>query len=504
MYLKKQFGIKSKVWQKPSALILLSALFLAGCGSSDDDGTGSLRFYNLSTNAPAMYLTIDEDLDDEDDDAFERTYTGIEFTELSASTDLDTDNYFYEIAFQDEDDTSRDDLEILLEGSIRIEEDSTQLFVLSSDIHSPELIIYNIPDIDDDEADDDSDDDLFNLRVLNMYTGDDVVSLYFSKDDETFNEAVLIGQYNYQELSDNQKFDQEDYIFYIVDNASSEVVFQSDEIDFPYAAKYVVVIRDNTATGNSPYLLDLISSSSVTEYIDVHTESNIRAYNAIIAHDLIPDYQGNIAVNLESIDYSADTETIALGEFSEVLVQENDDYSIDVTIPETGENLVTNHLLTLSENSDKTVFFYLTETDVDDDGDGDVDEDNDGEVDEVEVNINTLIVENKNEESIYSHQMTMVNLVDNDDFSNVVFYYVRSNELIDSTPYAQLVPYTEATDITLLNNTYTAFVVADIDSSEVILHSFELVLNEESNAQFLILEADETTASGYRLTIEEQ
>ncbi|WP_448247910.1 hypothetical protein [Thalassotalea agariperforans] len=503
MYLTNHLSVFSKFWRKPTAMALLSVVFLASCDSSsdEDDTTGALRFYNLSSNSPAIFLTIDEDLSEDDDDTFENTYSGVNFTQLSASTSINTGNYFYEIAFQDEDSKYREDLNIILEGDVSIEKEATKLMVLTGDINAPAIVTYSIPVIDDDN---DDEDDLFNLRVLNMHPSTDVASIYLSKDDETFNEAQLIGEFTNQELSDNQKFEQDSYIFYLADPVTQEVVYQSDEISFLYASQYIMVIRENTATGDSPYTLDKISNSAIVEYIDVDSASKIRAYNAIESHDLIPEYQGNIELTLNSVDSSVTTNSFAFGEFSETLVQENGDYSINIVMPESEQALITNHLLTLPDNSDKTVFFYLTETNVDDDGDGDFDENNDGIIDEVEVSVNSLVIENSNDASIYDHKVTLINLINTDDFDFVRFYFVRSNEMISTTPYKHLVSYAQPSTVTLLNNTYKVYVVAEDNSSEIILHSFELILDEASNAQYLILQDDDSTASGYRISLADQ
>lgn len=504
MFFYNIFSTPSVFKRKPLAVIALTALSLIGCDSSsddDDDSTGGLRFYNLSNNAPAIYLTVDEDLSDDDEDAFEKTYSGVDFTELSASTNIATGDYFYEIAYQTEDSSYREDLSIVLEGDMNIDSETTHLMVLNSDINSPEVNMFQIPVIDDEN---DDDDDLFNLRVLNMFDDDDLPNVYMSKDDETFNEAQLFGAYSYKELSDNQKFEQDTYIFYVTDPVSNEVVYESDEISFSYASQYVMVLRENTATGNSPYLLDKISNSAVVEYIDVNTDSHIRAYNAIKTHTLLPEYLGDISINLDNIDSTSSTESIAFGEFSETLTQEDGDYSIDVAIPDSSTNLMNNHLLSLPENADKTIFFYLEETNVDDDNDGDFDENNDGEIDEVAVTVNSVLVENSNSESIYDHKITLINLINHDDFDFVRFYFVRNNELISTTPNEALASFAQPVYSTLLNNTYEVYIVAQDGSSEVILHSFELVLNETSNDSFMVVQDDDSTASGYRVSIEDQ
>ena len=504
MYFEKQFGIDRKFWQKPSLYFFLSTMLLVGCGGSsgdDEESTGNLRLYNVSQNSPIIYLTIDQDLTDEDDDAYESTYTGVGFAEIGSIISVNTGDYFYEIAYQDDESKDRDSLALLLEGSMSIDQDIIKFMVLNDDIHSPKVNIYQIPLIDDDT---DSEDDLFNLRILNMHPSADVANIYFSKSDETINEAQLIGQFVHEELSDNQKLAQDSYILYIDDAVTDDVVYQSEEITFSYPIQYIMAMRENTATGSSPYLLDKISNSTVVEYIDVESQSHIRAYNAIQIHDLIPDYQGDISFNLAGVHYSASSESFAFGQFSQTLVQENDDYSIDVLIPESNIQLLSKHLITLPDNSDKTIFFYIDETYVDDDNDGDIDENNDGIVDEIAIDIKSLVVDNNHSASIYDHSLTLINLVDSDDFGFVQFYFVSNNEMIDSTPYKPLVSYAQPSYTSLLNNTYKVYVVAVDNSSEIILESFELVLNEESKPLFLIIQDDVTSPTGYRVDIAEQ
>ncbi|MGJ8692649.1 MAG: hypothetical protein ACSHW0_09220 [Thalassotalea sp.] len=503
MYLTKHLSVFGNFCQKSSMMVFLSILLVTGCdsSSSDDDSEGGLRFYNISKNSPAIYLTVDEDLTDEDDDAFEKTYTGVSFTAISAYTSIGTGEYAYEIAYQSDDSKSREDLSIINEGSINIINESTQLMVLSAGVNDPVVTVFDIPLIDDDI---DDDDDLFNLRLLNMVGANDVVNLYVSKDDETFNEAQLIGQLNEGVLSDNVKYEQDTYIFYITDPETGEVIFQSDEVIFAYASQYIIVVRENTAAGDSPYVIDRISNSAVTEYIDVQTESNLRVFNAVEQHYLVPDYTGDLSLKFTSIENSVAIDSLSFGEFSTTQQQQSGDYTIDLTIAGTEQYLLANHLFTLPQNTDKTVFFYLEEENIDDDNDGDFDENNDGIIDEVEVNIHSLIVENSNNQSIYDHQIKIINLIDNDDFDYVQVYFVKSNELIDTASYKTIAAYAKNTNITLLNNTYKAYVVAKSGSSDIILNSFELTLNEESTEQFMILQTDETAPSGYRVSISAQ
>ena len=499
---------KSKLFSTISnstILLCASALVLAGCGGSDDSNdVGYVKFYNSAKNAPEILLTLDQDLqsdDDDDDNNLEVTFNGIEYTKALSNYEVEPNTYFYEMAWQDEDSSDRDDLEVVAEGQIIATKDSIQLLVLTDDITSAQVETYSIAVLDDDE---DDDNDLFNLRVLNLHPASAGVDVYMSESDETFNEATLVGQYNYKQLSDNQKFAQDEYIFYITPSGSEEVLFTSNDIDYAYPAQYVMIVRENTGSGNSPYALDRMSNSSITEYLDRDSEAQFRAYNAITEHDLIPNYTGTLDIYVNGVDDEAEITALERGSYSATIIQDKGDYSLDLLIPSTAESLLSNHLLGLAENTNKTVFFYLNEEDVDLDGDGDVDENNDGIVDEIKVTIHSLVVNNSTRESIYDHQITMINLVDSDDFNLVKFYFVRSDETIETALYNRSAVYTQPESLYLQNNTYQVFAIAEVDSSEIILASFAMVLDEASDELFLIVEADASQPTGYRIEMIKQ
>lgn len=487
--------------QKPSfsLSIIASALVLTGCGSSssDDSDTGYIQVYNASANAPNIYLTVDEDLDEDDDeDIFEHTYSGVEYAQASSLLEIEKGDYYAELAYQIEDSTARDDLELFYQQPIELENDMITMYVIAEDISAPNVLTYQLELIDDDE---DDDDDLFNLRFLNLQQQYGDLDVYMSLDDETFNEAELVSSLGYTELTENQKFDQEDYKFYITASGMEEVLFESEEISFPYSSQYVISVRENQGADGSPFVIDLISKSNTTEYEPVGAKATYRVFNAIQENELLADYTGALDLFMETSSDTPDISNLAIGEFSERITTEHGDYSFAVNVAGTDIQLLKNHLITLSENDEKTIFFYTNEEYVDLDEDGDVDEDGDGIPDEIEIKVNSLVVENTATDSIYQHQINIVNLIDDEDFSAVTVYFVRSDELIENADNKKTVAFTNNDTLSLLNNTYDVFVVANVDSSDVILSSETLVLNEDSEALFLVLEADENMASGYNM-----
>ncbi|TYK66682.1 DUF4397 domain-containing protein [Colwellia echini] len=480
--------------------LLLFTLF--GCDDSEStSGEGYVKLYNLSDDAPAIYLTIDEDLSiesDDDNDHYESTYTGIANGSAHSNITLTSQAYEFQLAWQDDDSTDVADLAVIYESTLTIAEDTIQMVVLSGSILSPQVMVYSIPEIDED---DDDTYDLFNMRVLNMHSGGEAIDFYISTENETFNEAMLFGQFAYQELSDNQKLDQDDYIFYITAAGSDEVLFTSASIPFSYSSQNIMVIKDNKGAGSSPYSLDKMSDSAVIEYSDTEAEAQFRAYNSVANQEELPNYNEVLSLHLNGVSDEPIIADLAYGEVSADLVLTSGDYSLDITTGDENLPLLTNHLLSITENTNKTVFIYSEQTYVDDDNDGDIDENNDGIIDEIEVDLYTLTVSNSLLTTIYTHEVEIVNLIQSDDFSQAVVYFVRQNETIETALYNKEVNYKNNSSIYLKNNTYQVFVVAKKNGSSIILNTFDLILDEDSTEQFLVLENDENAPTGFKTTM---
>jgi len=486
-------------------LTTILSLSLFGCDDGDDDdGTGSIQLYNASANAPGVYLTVDQY---DDDDYDENTHSAVLFTKVSSHLTYDNDTYDIELAWQDEYDNVSD-LEIVHKSQLQVTTDTVELIVITDDIQTPTVMFYEIPVRDDDELDEDSDDEVFNIRVLNMHSVSGGVDMYYSESDETFNEATLFNQTSYSEMSENQKIAQDGYIFYLTYAGSDEVLFTSEDIDFPYASAYIFSIRENTGVGTSPFLLDIISTSSITEYTDINAEASFRIFNGIVENDLLPQYEGSFDFHINDIDDSSEVSALNFGEFSDSIIIAAGDYSMNLVTPIAQSSIISNHLLALSENTDKTIFFYLLEEAVDEDGDGDIDEDGNGTIDELEITLNSLVVNDNLSSSIYSHQMKVINLIDQDeiidDFSSIKVYFVRSDEIIDTAEQFLTATFANPISVELLNNTYTVYIIGKLDSSDIILSSSELILNEDSKDQFIILDKDINSASGYRMSFNNQ
>jgi len=479
----------------------LLLFILIGCDSSDENSAeGYVKLYNLSKDSPSIYLTLDENLseDNDDDNHFEKTYSAIAYGNANSNISLTSQDYFYQLAWQNEDSATTEDLSVIYEHSLTIAADTIHMIVMSDSVLSPEIKVHKIAVIDDE---DDTSNDLFNLSVLNMHSNQQAIDFYYSKENESFSDAILVGQYDYQQLSDNHKLDQDDYIFYITTAGSDEILFKSSSIAFAYSSQNIMVVKDNSGAGSSPYLLDKMSDSQVIEYVDAEAEAQIRAYNAVANHEELESYQQTFALHINGVSDAPAITSLPYGEVSDALTFASGDYSVDLTTTADNSPLLSNHLLSLMENTNKTLFFYAEQEYVDTDNDGNIDENGDGIIDEIEVNLFSLIVENSSLTSIYEHEIEIVNLIQSDDFSHVSVFFVRQDETIESATYHTETYYKNTNSLLLKNNNYHVFVVANDNGSAIILKSFELILDEQSNEQFLILEKSEDSPTGYKTTL---
>lgn len=90
------------------AILFVALLAVTGCSSSDEEGEGLVKFYNGSPNSPAVFLTLDQDLNSDADDEFEQTFPSVSYGNELSNRDVPEGQYFYELAWQDEDSSARD------------------------------------------------------------------------------------------------------------------------------------------------------------------------------------------------------------------------------------------------------------------------------------------------------------------------------------------------------------------------------------------------------------
>ncbi len=487
----------------PSTLLALSLLTGVGCSSDDEEVTGLIKFYNAESDSPDLFLTLDENLDEDNEDEFENTFPGVGFGEASNAVNVPVGDYFYEVAFQDDDSTQRDDLEILNEGSLAINEESVTFVVASGSTSNSVASIFNVELADTDEL---VSNDQFVLRVINAHPSVQAVDVYLSDTDETFNEAQLIATADSLSLTEAVTLDEDDYIVYLTEPGQSDVIFQSEDINYRFNTQYFLAIRENVGAGSNAFQLDNMTLTGLQSVSDVDSSATVRFYNGIHPHPSLPDYSGQIDLTVEDVstDEVVITEQLSQNQISSVTVTAADDFSLNVVDSANGDSYVSNALFSVPENTARTVFFYVDEVFVDDDGDGNVDEDEDGVVDEIEAFVRNVVVNDVTFDGAVQTTVTVLNLADNDEFATVTVSFVESDETLTNADAVRSVAVGTSSNVSLLNNTYDVFAVATIDNQDIILDNFTLTLDENSEAQFLLFEHDDSASSGFNLNLVSQ
>lgn len=475
-----------------SLSILALIISVVACSSDDDntDNVNYIQFYNASSNSPAMFLSVDEDLDNDDDDEYEKTFSAVDFAEVSARTEVDAQNYYFELAWQEDDSSSRSDLTMIYQEQLTVTKNEILFLTLLGDVSEARVVSYKIPIIDDDE---DDDNEQFNVQVLNVSDRGTNLGLYYSLDDETYNEAHLLTTVNDEELSDNIKLDVQQYRFYIVDLNSDTLLYESTEISLLAARQYLFAIRDSQGASTDELSIDIIRDSYLYSFETVEADSTLRFYNGLKTEIV------DIEVANSSTEHSL--EDVTFGSMSEELVLLSDDYQMTFISDEDESALLSNLILSVAANQSNTIFLYHSYENVDDDNDGNVDENEDGQVDEIREILSTLVVNNDLRERLYGSSVNIINLVDSDDFYNVEFFFVLSDEIIDTAETTKTVLNAGSASVELLNNTYDIVAIAQIDNNDIVVAQQTLTIDETVNNLFLILEADETSGTDYHLRV---
>lgn len=468
------------------ALSVLSLLTLTGCNdSTGDSGAGYLIAYNASNNSPSVALNIEQD-------GVTTGYSNLAYGAVAGSYLLDAGDYNINFAIS----TNNEQTQTIYDESVALSGDEVSLIVLSGDIREPELIRYNF-----DYEDPDTEDEIFNARFLNLVPSNDELTVYFVPSDQAFDEHDWSGQFSFNQLSEGYYFDTDYYRFYIA-NSNGDLVYESEEIAMLYTNQQVFAIKTNPnfnaidGTNTSPYLVDKITSSGgIVTYSSINSDAQVRAYNAMDLNALLPDYNGVINLHLDGISAAPLFSSLARHDFSDVNRMQTGDYQMDITATSSQTKLTASQILSLPTNSDKTVFFYLTEVEEADDG-------NDDTAEEVELFVNTLITENNPVEGVYHHEIQLVNFVE--DHTSVTVYFVPANETISTTDY-KLVNYrATANKIALPNDEYDIFVIAKEGQTDVLLAKHFLTLSIESKNQYLIIEQQDKDIDDFILTMFDQ
>jgi len=434
-------------------LPIIAAFGLVACGGSDSsDSTNdstTIQLYNASPNSSAITLSIDDS----------SLLTNVVFADASTTYDIDSTTYDISISANDAEGDEQD----VIDESISLSKDQHNLFVVNGDFATPVLTQYviNYPTLESDEI---------NLIFTNFSTIGSQYDLYIGQKDDEFSAAQLIGALTQDELSEPQVFEENEYVIYLTDDTDT-VVFKSQEMSLYWQNTYIIALRDHFGPGAPALAIDVLTTSTtVNSYNDVNAEAEFRVINA---------YEG-----LDSITYTAVpsdgeqiNETLAYNETSAFNEVDFGDFQLTLSDSDS-EVLVNNMLFTLNQNETKTVVLYSDE-------DGDV---------------TGTIIEQDVRPRAYEHQLTLFNATF--DYSEVDYYFVDSENTIETTPYhISAVEFEEIKQFILPDGEYQIKVVYEDDQDNLTLLFQSEQLEFTQSNYMLILQKDPSSDYGYQVNI---
>ena len=453
----------SKAWLRNVAIGLIALLGLSACGGSSGSSTdysyAYIQFYNASPNGANVEMReVDGD-----------SFGSAQFGDTTSMYSMEKDEYELEFIR-----TDSDDQEVLIDTyTVDLKTGYKTLIVMSGDFSDPIITEY--------QYERETLEDHFRLFALSVTIDQDSYDFYLSDAGDPFEAANFLGTVTASEMieldywdpdDDSDYFDEGEYTIYLTEPGSTDVVFESQTIDFAYETEYLMTMRDVSGAIQDGLIVDtILNSSTVTALTDVEADAQYRIYNSTNLSTALDVTFGG-TTDEEDVAFSLDA-----GELSEFTAITYGDYRVTVS-DSTGEFAqLSNKLITLNQGESKAILIYERNGAL-------------GAATFVESGL----------PQAYDKTVNFINLVE--DFDDVDFYLVRNDETIDTAEYdLQNLEFGESDSEVLPSDYYEVIAVYEDDNEEQILLDRTALFgfNEEENYIVTVEPAD--TATGYEINI---
>jgi hypothetical protein len=449
-------------WLRNVAIGLVAISGLAACGGSDSSSDYSyayIQFYNASPNGANVEMReVDGD-----------SFGSAQFGDTTAMYSMD--NGEIELEFIR---TDSDDQEVLIDTyTVNLKNGDKRLIVMSGDFASPIISDYSYTR--------ETLEDHFRLFALSVTIDEGSYDFYLAESGDPFEAANFLGTVTASEMiefdywdpdDDSDYFDEDEYTIYLTEPGSTEVIFESQTIDFAYETEYLLTMRDVSGALQSGLVVDtILNSSSVTALTDVEADSQYRIYNSTnITTALDVTFGGN--TDEEDVAFSLDA-----GELSEFTEIGYGDYRVTVTDTSGEATTLSNKLITLNQGESKAILIYEKAGAL-------------GAVTFVESGL----------PQAYDKTVNFINLVE--DFDDVDFYLVRNDETIDTAEYdLQNLEFGETDSEVLPSDYYEIIAVYEDDNEEQILLDRTALFGFTEEENYIVTVEPADTATGYEINI---
>ncbi|MEH6394993.1 hypothetical protein [Pseudoalteromonas sp.] len=429
---------------------------LTACSGDDSSSSksGYIQLYNGSYNSPYTRLFIDD---------AERS--GTDFGDVTTRHNYSTNDYDVNFKYLD----ANDSYITISEQTVSVKDDMTQLWVMNGDFTEPTFSELSVPTGGDEGS--------ANLGFFNIVGENLSFDVYLANDDGLFDTAELIASPTYLNELALQSFDEGYYTLYLTQSGSTDVLFESSSVYFNDEASYVVMIRPSYATEENGITLDVVTSSnSVTALKHQNAQGQLRFINTI-------DDYSQVSFSATRGSQTSATDVTTNDMYSNYLELDPNSYSIAM-LDESGNKIVDNFLLTLEREQSNLGVFY----------------------NDKDYGPRMMTVKETLTPSSYSHKVTVVNLIDSyvgQDISDVDVVFTLNGETVDDAKnIIDGIDQYDQEDQVVDNEIYTTYVLYEDNGQQIVLmQQGDMDFSQEGN-YILILEHDETTSTGYKMTLE--
>lgn len=443
------------------ASVFLTTISLVGCGGSSDSSSEDypdayLQFYNGSSNSPSTEIIVDDTL-----------LGSSSFGDATSLYSFEAGTRELELQWEDADGQETS----VIEMDVDLSDGHKTMLFMSGDFEAPDITEFKFQRSELEEA--------FYLYNLNLSDAQQNYDLYVSDEGATFADAHFISTLVYTVVEQGEHWDSDDdvnafpegeYVFYLTEPGSTDILFQSQSINFNFASDYMVVVRNTTGANDSNIVLDVIlNSTNITANQDVEATSQFRIYSALST-------QSSMNVSLAANSEEQVRQDVDGGEITSFVEVPFGDYQISAVI-EGSELSFDNRLLTLNQGESKTLLIF------------------EGENQE----LTSIEVSDSNLPQTFEHEVNIANLLS--EYSDIDIYFVRDDETIETADYKMTsLDYADARSITIPNDYYSVVAVyEDALGVDTLLFRSQIEDFTQDEIVLLTVEEDAEVGEGYRI-----
>lgn len=392
---------------------------LTACGGSSDDGSDSfpdayIQFYNASPNSASTLLTVDGD-----------DISSSSFGDTTALYSLEGGDYDVELNWED-----ADGQEVMIsEQNMNLRSGYKTLLIMAGDFDSPDIVEFSFQrsELEDE----------FYLYGMSGISDGGSYDLYIGDAGAPFSSANFISNINYLQteqltywdnVDDQFAFPTGDYVLFLTEPGSDQVLFESQEVSFSFASDYFISVRNTSGANTDNLVVDIIlNSTNITAQQDITATAQFRVYNAL--NDGVP-LDVTISDGVDEFSISS-----VGGELSEFTSVEFGDYQISASTSD-GEFNFNDRLMTLNQGDSKTIVIF----------------------EDPDLGLTSLNMDDSTLPQSFQHQVAVANLLP--EFNDVDIYFVRNDETIETAQYSVTgLDYADNRNVTVPNDYYSVVVV---------------------------------------------